>query len=469
MIKQGFNREQIQIFSSLDDMISDDNQVKFIDYIVDIIISENIDTYTYTKGDSTEGRPAYSFSTMLKIYIYGYLHKITTSRPLEHQCKVNYELMWLIQGLKPDHKTISDFRKDQTQIIKEFLRNLRKKLKQLGLIKNMFSIDGTKIKANAKKDMLVKTELVRELYNLENKLLPYFKEMDKQDKEEEKSELEKYELNKKIDRLENRIHELNSCISEMEKRNQNYYSNTDPDCNLMRSRDGLIPAYNVQLAVDAESGFICGENVVNSANDIHELAPMIEIIRQECDIIAIETISDSGYADLHKIEKLVSDENLKIFCALAKPKTGKDFIYDSAKDIYLCSQNKELRRNGSSTKENGSVIKNYICHECGQCPIKAQCTQSKFGRTKKRFTNQEFRDNYREQMESNIGKEKMKIRRKTIECVNGSIKCTAGKIPIQTRGKEKVTNEIKLHVLMYNIRHLMNMFSLSKIIELCMA
>jgi transposase len=466
MLITGINREQVQLFTSLEDNILQDNPVGLIDYIVDNVIAENSKKFDYPKGHSIEGRPAYSFSTMLKIYIYGFIHRLRSSRRLEHQCKVNIELMWLINSLQPDHKTISDFRKDQGKIIAEFSKQFKLKLKSLGLLGNTYAVDGTKLKANANKDLLERSNLMKELSSLDTKLMEYLLYLDKSDTEEESTEMERQSYQKEISDLKHKIAKLNSYILEMDSRGQNYLSKTDKDCNLMKSRDGYIPSYNVQFAVDTENGFIGGDDLTSSANDLYELVNMVEVTKSECELTDIETLSDCGYANLDAIEELGSNSQVTCYCSLPEPQREPGFVYDKVKDIYLCPQNKEMKRFSKRKTDGGRNIIKYRCKECNGCPIREKCTKSKYGRTILRYMNQEFRDAYRARMNSVDAKKKMKKRGSTVECVFGSVKVTGEKIPLLTRGKNKVRNEIKLYVISYNVRHLSNLFTLKEIIAL---
>jgi hypothetical protein len=239
------------------------------------------------------------------------------------------------------------------------------------------------------------------------------------------------------------------------------------DCNLLKSRDGYIPGYNVQIAVETESGFICGDDITSAANDLHELPNIIELTKSECELTEMETLSDCGYADLDLIEAIESNSEVTCYCSLPEPQRESGFEYDKAKDIYICPQNKEMKRFGKRKTDGGRDIIKYRCKECNGCPIREKCTKSKYGRTVLRFLNQEFRDAYRERMNSDYAREKMKRRGSTVECVFGSIKVTGEKIPILTRGKMKVRNEVKLYVIGYNVRHLSKLFTLNEIIALC--
>jgi transposase len=464
MILSGQDRSQTHLFTTYDDMIGSDNPVRILDYLVNRIIEENQASYEY-KGQSNEGRPAYPFSALVKLYIYGYMNRVRSTRALEKECHRNVDMMWLLQGLKPDFKTIANFRAEYGELIDKFSKAFRGKLKELGYMSKEFAVDGSKFKANANRDVLTRKELVTQLSDLDKALQSYFQVLDEADKGEVAEEAEMQIIKAKIQSLESEVERLNNYISEMDSKGNKYLSLTDNDCDLMRSRDGIIPAYNVQIAVDSSTGFIGAEYVTNASNDINELKNIVETTIEELGEDGLTTISDCGYAKLDDIEKLEQSGKATCYSALPTEQRETGFRYDEERDIYLCPMNKEMKRIGFKKGRGTSQIIKYRCSECDGCSLRSECTNSKLGRQVQRYTNQKFRDEYRRRMEGELAKSKIRKRKSVVECVFGSLKIMGGKIPLLTRGLDKVGTEIKLYTLSYNIKHFLGMITLPELIE----
>lgn len=469
MIKKSKSREQISMFNSLEDMISQTSAVRLIDLIVDTLLESSNEIYYY-KGQSSVGRPAYSMSAMMKLFIYGYCNRIKSSRCLERECYRNIEVMWLLEDLKPDHRTIAYFRVAYFDLIDKFSKDFRKMLRSLNLLGNEFAIDGSKFKANANKDHLFsRTELEKRLLEIDKAMKLYLVELDNSDKaeEQEPEKLDKPTLEIKIKDLETELSYLKSIQSEMDTQDKNFLSLTDPDCNLMKSRDGKIPGYNVQIAVDTKTKFIASDFVTDRCVDTHQLIPAVEETLSELELSSIIAIQDKGYLDLDDIEQLELSGKADCFTSIhTTTDTKKGFKYDKDRDCYICSQGKELHRlQVRKTKKHSQIIK-YFCKDCLGCPTRSECTTSTKGRYIDRATNQDYKDDYKERMKSEDSKSKLRKRKSTVECIFGTIKILGGKIPLLTRGKEKVQSEIKLYCLAYNVMHLINMFSFVQVAEM---
>lgn len=466
MILAGIDRDQTFLFTSFNDFISNDNPVRTIDFFVDLIINENTIEFKY-KGESNEGRPAYPVSVLVKLFIYGYINRIRSSRRLSTECKRNIELIWLLRGLAPEYRTIAYFRANYKDIISKYNTLFKQKVADLKLTSNEFAIDGSKFKANASKDMLSRNATLKELEKLDETMQEYLEALEKTDKEETADEeLNKEQLESKIEELESKIAICKAALSTMDSVGKNFISPTDIECSLMKSRDGCIPAYNVQLAVETKNHFIMGDYVTDSANDINELALMVEELETEISAEDITTLTDKGYPDLDVIEQLEASGRATCYSALPEEKQDKDFKYDKERDVYICPQGKELRRFRMQKSKNNRQFIKYKCNDCAGCPIRSKCTKSKTGRMYSRNINQDFRDSYRAKMLESESKEKIKKRGSVVEHVFGNMKVTGGKIPLLLRGKEKVGTEIKLYVMGYNMKRLITLFTLPELIEL---
>jgi len=466
MFLVGIDRDQTLFFSSLNDFIMDDNPVRTIDYFVDLLIKENTNEFEY-KGESGEGRPAFPFSVLLKLFIYGYIYRIRSSRNLSRECKRNIELIWLLRGLKPEYRTIAYFRINYKDIINKYNTFFKRKLVELKLTSNEFAIDGSKFKANASKDMLSREATLKLLKNLDETMQEYLESLEKIDKEEAPDEeLSKEQLESKIEALESKIARCKATLSTMDSVGKDHISPTDIECSLMKSRDGYFPGYNAQFAAETKNHFVMAEYVTDSGNDIQELPLVVEELEKEISPDEIETLSDKGYPDLDLIEELETSGRATCYSALPEDKKDKDFKYDTERDVYICPQGKELHRFRIQESKNGRKNIRYKCKDCDGCPIRSKCTKSKTGRMYSRSINQDFRDSYRARMSEPESKKKIKKRGSVIEHIFGNVKVTGGKIPLLLRGKEKVRTEIKLYVMGYNMKRLITLFTLPELIEL---
>lgn len=467
MFLHGFDRDQALLFTSIADFISDDNSVRSVDFVIDYIIDEKLFEFEY-KGNINDGRPAYPFSALMKLYIYGYMNRIKSSRALANECKRNLELIWLIRGLTPEFRTIAYFREHYGSIISRFNKLFKKKLIELTLMSTTVAIDGSKFKANANKDMISRKATLAKLNKLNITMEQYLSSLERIDQgesEQSPEELSKEELEQKISSLETKLKELHGYLSEMDSLGKNHLSKTDIDCNLMKSRDGFIPAYNVQIGVDSKNHFIMGEYVSQAASDIKELEPMIDEIFEETEIDEITTLTDAGYPDLDIIQRLESYDNISCYSNLPPSQVDTNFKYDTERDVYICPMGKELIREGIKKSKPGSQVIRYACKECSGCPLKEKCTKSEKGRSINRFSNQAYRDSYRARMSEPASQEKIKKRKAVVEHVFGNLKVTGGKIPLLLRGTRKVTTEIKLYVLGYNMKRLLNLFGYKELVE----
>jgi transposase len=466
---QGQNREQTVLFTSLEDLIGPEHPVRIIDYLIETLQKKNPGAYRY-KGESQTGRPAYPVTTMLKLFIYGCINRINSSRRLEIESRRNIELMWLLRNLSPDFKTISDFRKDNKETIRQCSQDVKTLLKLNGLVNGkLISVDGTKLKANANRSMLEKDTIINRIYDLETDIENYIRQLDSVDNEEteEVSAIHRmqqsYEQN--ISTMQKKIDVLRAALDKLQTDKKNYVSLTDIDCSKQRSIDGVIPGYNVQIACDTKHGFIVGEQVSSESNDINQLKPMIEQVQNELGIKPETVIADTGYCNLEDIQKIESNG---VSCYVPPQKEqirnpDITFTYQQDHDRYICSEGKYLTLAHRNKKYKNSHVDVYIGESCQSCPLADKCTKSKTGRHISRYWNQNFRDGHREKMRTELAKSMSKIRKSTIEPIFGTAKVWLGKIPLLTRGKPNVKTEIRILSICFNIKKLIGLFSFREI------
>lgn len=463
------SRTQTILFTSLEDLVSPDNTVRLIDIIIDAIIMKSPTDYKY-KGESQQGRPAYSVSVMLKLFLYGCINRINSSRRLEVESKRNIELMWLLGNLAPDFKTIADFRKDNKALISKCNKDVKSLLKHNGLISGaVISVDGTKLKGNAGRDMFSKNDLLKRIVSLETDFERYVIQMDRQD-EQESAEAShiltlKEDYEKKIAGLHGEISFLQTAIDKMQNDKKNYISLTDLDCSKQKSRDGVIPGYNVQMGCDTQHGFIVAEDVTIESNDINQLQPMVAEIEHELSMSPGTVIADTGYCNYDDIQEI---EAKGTQCFVPPQKEQKKtpsitFTYDKDNDRYICSEGKYLELEHKNKKYKHSWVNVYVGVACKTCPLAVQCTSSKRGRHISRYWNQDYRDSHRTKMSSAIAWQFSMLRKTTIEPIFGTAKVWLGKIPLLTRGIENVKTEIKIFSISFNLKKLINLFSFHEI------
>jgi transposase len=460
MTKSQKDMNQTFMFQSLDDMVSKESEVRFFNVIISEVIRQNRLDYLDRKGKSKTGRPAYSFETMIQIYIYGYINRITSTRRLEAECKRNLELIWLTGWQKPDYGTIAGFRKKHGEEIAIFSKHFKLMLKKIKLIGNEFSIDGTKIKANVNPNSIITLKKLKtDLEYKRNIISEYLTELEIQDKIDSESSA-------KIDAMKNESVALESIIETLQSEGKTSYSLVDNDSRFMKSRDGLIPAYNAQVAVDDKHGFIVSDTITTDPADSNQLELVVNDIIKELEIDEkILTNADKGYFNFAAIEKLESTGKVDCFVGVAESTSPfrKEFIYDKEKNIVICPEGKTMSYHQLHRYKNGTTARVYQTKECFDCKLKDKCCpKTKHGRSFEIYDNEEFRKAFREKMASKIGKAKMKLRKMMIERVFGTIKTWAGKIPILTRGIKNVGTELKLYCLAYNVKHLITMFTLEE-------
>lgn len=476
--KEPEDRNQLQLFTSLDLFISPDHPIRVIDALIESIFNSNADKFIY-KGQNNCGQKAYSPKTFLKLYIYGYLNSITTSRKLEVETKRNIEVKWLLGNLQPDFKTIADYRKDNKDQINFVTKQIRAFLKSNKLMKgDLVAIDGTKVKANARKDMLNKEKIEKRLIKMNNQIEEYLQKLDKNDAQE--NMYENYfndddtssmnrKLLDKIAKLHNEIEKLKQAQEELKVSDKKYISLTDKDAMLVKSKNSKIPGYNIQAAVDAENMMIMYMYVGDSAVDRKEMQPMAEKIEEEYNETPKIMVGDKGYYNSDMIQEIEKNTNIECITPISKSTRNKgkiEFTYDKEKDIYLCSEGKELKLVRKGIKKRDKILNVYQCFSCNNCSRKEECTTSKKGRMIYCYENQEWRDSFKKKMNNKRSKEIISKRKAIVEHVFGTIKYWMGQIPLKLRGKEKVETEINIYSSAYNIKRLINLNSFTNIIGL---
>ena len=474
--KEPKNRYQLMMSICLDDFIPPNNPVRIIDAFIENIVDNNPEKFRY-KGQNNIGQKAYSPKTFLKLYMYGYSNSITSSRKLEIEAQRNIEVKWLLGDLQPDFKTIADYRKDNREQVKLVAREIRKFLKDQEMIDGeLVAIDGTKVKANANRNILNVKKIKNRLKEIDQQIDKYLEEIKIQDIEEEIIEEENIDepsqINKqaikRIAKLQEEIEELKEAQAKLESSERNHISLTDKDAALMKMRGGSTPGYNIQAAVDSKNMMIMGNYATDTHVDYEETNKMIKKLKQEYSKGPSKLTLDKGYYKLDNLANAALKDDVECFLPVPDSKYDDEeitFEYDEEEDRYICSEGEPLELVSKNVKKRGTLADRYRGTNCNECSRKSACTKSKKGRMKYRYKNQEWRDKFKEKMKTAEAKEIIEKRKGIVEHVFGTIKYWMGKIPIKLRGIKKVETEISLYSTAYNIKRMMNIDSYQSIMK----
>src|SRR5246500_259139 len=468
---EGLDRGQSTLFpASLDDYVTEDNPVRAVDVFVDGL---DLDKLGFVGAQPLDtGRPSYHPGIMLKLYIYGYLNRVPSSRRLERECQRNIELIWLTGHLAPDFKTIADFRKDNGKAIREVCRAFVALCRKLGLLSAAsVAIDGSKFKAvNARDKNFTEAKMKRRLERIEESIARYIAQLETADRlGDAMPEAKVARFKDKIAKLNEEIARLSVINAEMVKSKDEQISLTDPDARSMATsrKDTGIVGYNVQAAVDTKNHLIVAHEVTNVGTDRHQLSNMAEQARTEMGVDTLDAVADRGY---YEGEEIKACEEAGIAVTLPKPMTSnakaegrfgkQDFRYVADEDIYVSPAGEKLAYH-YTTEENGLVLRRYWTNVCQSCAIKPTCTTGK----ERRITRWEH-EHILEAVQRRLDEhpEKMRQRRETVEHPFGTIKARMGATHFLMKTLPRVASEMALHVLAYNLTRVMNIIGIQPLI-----
>ena len=469
---EGVDRGQSTLFPALlDDYVTEDNPVRAVDVFVDGLDLDKLGFVGVQPFDT--GRPGYHPRMMLKLYIYGYLNRVPSSRRLERECQRNIEMIWLTGQLAPDFKTIADFRKDNGNAIREVCREFVALCRKLGLLSAAsLAIDGSKFKAvNARDKNFTDAKMKRRLERIDESIARYLSQLETADRHGDAvPEAKVARLKSKIEKLKEEIVRLSEINAEMMKSEDKQISLTDPDARSMATsgKDTGIVGYNVQIAVDTQHHLIVAHEVTNVGTDRHQLAHMSGQARDEMAVETLDAVADRGYYDSEEIRAC---EKAGITVTLPKPMTSgakaagrfgkQDFIYVAAEDIYRCPAGERLTYRFSN-QEDGKTLRRYWTTACRTCVLKAQCTTGP-QRSIARWEHEAVLEKVQRRLDHNP--DAMGIRRQTAEHPFGTIKCWMGATHFLTKKLPKVATEMALNVLAYNMKRVMTIEGVAGLLE----
>jgi transposase len=466
--RTGLDRSQTLLFPErLEDYIAPENPVRFLDAFVG---SLDLHALGFAKAHcANTGRPPYDPAVLLKLYLYGYLHRVRSSRGLEAECQRNVELIWLLGKLTPDFKTIADFRKDNLKPLKAVARQFTVLCRQLELFGGeLLAIDGSKFRAVNSRDQNFNAARLEELIaRADARLAEYLEQLDTTDATEPNSAtLSRNELTAKIAALQEKQDWHKELLEQLDGE-QKQISATDPDTRKMPTAHGMVVGYNAQLAVDAKHKLIAAEDVTNEVTDLRQLADVALEAKANLEIEQAEVLADTGYYNASEVSRCM-ERGLTPFIPKADTSAntarglyGKSqFEYDVAKDVYHCPAGSELRYR-FSTYELGRELRYYRANGCQQCPLKSRCTRNKQNRTITREANEHLMEAMAQRMRAQP--EKFKLRKQLAEHPFGTIKRWFGYTHFLLKGLEKVRTEWSLTTLVYNLKRVLKLVSFEKL------
>jgi transposase len=469
---EGTDREQSTLFPEcLEDWICEDNPVRAIDVFIDELDLAQLG-FGGVEPEVT-GRPSYHPSVLLKLYVYGYLNRVQSSRRLEREAGRNVEVMWLTGRLTPDHKTIADFRKDNGPAIRKVCARFVALCRELGLLTNAsVAIDGSKFKAvNTRDKNFTRAKMERRLAQIEESVARYLSQLDTADLQEPSEPLavRTAHLKEKLAKLASDAQRLKAIEKEMLASPNQQISLTDPDSRSMATsgRGSGVVGYNVQVAVDTQHHLIVAHEVTNSGSDRSQLA---NIASQAKDVLGAEhldAVADRGYFNSPEI---LACEQANITVTLPKPMTSgakadgrfgkQDFVYLPTQDVYRCPAGEKLTYRFTN-EENGRTLRHYWTTACPTCPLKSQCTPALFRRVN-RWEHEHVLEAVQQRLDENP--QAMRQRRVTAEHPFATLKMRMGATHFLMKRLPKVATEMALHVLAYNLTRVMNIIGVQPLL-----
>ena len=469
---EGTDRGQSTLFPEcLEDWICEDNPVRAIDVFVDELELAELG-FGGVEPEVT-GRPSYHPSALLKLYIYGYLNRVQSSRRLEREGGRNVEVMWLTGRLAPDHKTIADFRKDNGPAIRKVCAQFVAICRAIGLLTTAsVAIDGSKFKAVNNRDKnFTRAKMERRLAQIEESVARYLSQLDTADLQEpsEALAIKTAHLKEKLAKLASELERLKAIEKEMLASPDQQISLTDPDARSMATsgRGSGVVGYNVQVAVDTKHHLIVTHEVTNTGTDRSQLAKAALRTKDVLGAEHLDVVADRGYFNSPEI---LACEQANITVTLPKPMTSgakadgrfgkQDFAYLPSEDVYRCPAGEKLTYRYTN-EEHGRTLRHYWTGACRRCPLKAQCAKEPERRIK-RWEHEHVLEAVQQRLDANP--QAMRVRRETVEHPFGTLKMRMGATHFLMKRLRNVATEMALHVLAYNLTRVMNIIGVQPLL-----
>jgi len=461
-------RQRLLLPDCVDDYVGEDSPVRVVDVFIDELDLEALGF----EGAAATGRPGYHPATLLKLYLYGYLNQVQSSRRLEREAGRNVECMWLTGKLAPDFKTIADFRRDNGEALRAVCRQFVVLCRQLGLIAGgTVAVDGSRFKAvNTRDRNYTPAAVRRRIEQVDASIQRYLAMLDTADRQEgEEVELRTARISDRIDALRHQMRELQTTEQVLETTPDRPISLTDPDARAMATNGkgtGMV-GYNVQAAVDTTHHLVVAHEVTNVGHDRSQLANMARQAMAATGTEALTVLADRGY---FSGEEVLACEKAGAIPICPRPLTSgakaegrwgkQDFGYEARTDTYRCPAGQQLTRRFSSVEKNMMLHTDWS-DACAGCTVKGQCTTGK----ERRIRRWEH-EHIVEAMQARLDRmpEAMRVRRRTVEHVFGTFKDWMGRSHFKTRTLDRVGTEMSLHVLAYNLKRVIALLGTQRLI-----
>jgi len=456
------NREQHELFpTSIDEYVAVDDPVRVYDAFVETL---NFKELGIAINDSQVGNASYDPKAMVKLMVYGYSYGWRSSRKLERAVYHNVSFIWLMGGLKPDHKTIAEFRRKNKKALKYILKQCVRMCITLGVIEgNVFFVDGTKIRANANiKQSWDKTKCKKELLKLDKRIEQILEESEHIDREEE-TQGSYVHMNKDLAESSSLKEKVLTILKELEETNRPSLNTVDSECGRMNLYHRTDAAYNVQSTVDEKHGLIVNLDAVNENNDRNQFSQQLEQAQEVTQKSCTIAVADEGYTNTDEHEDVEKQGIIPITPPRKERKEREGFAYDEAHDEYVCPAGKRLTKRGLSTDGKLYLYKIVGSTTCKTCTIK--CTKAKTGKKIARLVKEKQRQHYEDIYHNEESQQLYRLRKEKVEHPFGHIKRNLGVQSFLMRGIAGAQAEMSVLGSCFNIRRLITLFGVSTLLE----
>jgi transposase len=468
------DRQQKALFpQSIDEYIPDDAPVRAYDAFVDALDLEQLGLAIEPRK---VGCPQYAPKVMLKLLVYGYSYGVRSSRKLERETHYNLSFIWLTGGLKPDHKTIAEFRRKNKASLRKVLKQCARLCIDLGLIEgNTLFVDGSKIRANAGiNSSWTKQKCLKRLAKIDGRIAEILCECESVD-HAERNKASMVQMNKELSDNETLKAKVVEILNKLNTEGRKSINSTDQDCAKIHGRQGSHAGYNIQSVVDEKHGLIVSSDVVNENNDLHQFAEQIEQANETLEKNCKIACSDSGYADINELEK-IDAQDIKVIVPSSRQISRKElgpfdrscFQYDPEDDSYICPQGHVLRYSSTNLQKRHKVyrIGGSACKKCCHLDV---CTDNPRGRTIARLLKEELVQKLETQYDQPGSKDVYKLRKQKVELPFGHIKHNLGVSGFLLRGLDGVKAETSVLCTCFNIARMITIIGVSDLIAKLMS
>jgi len=466
------DRYQSSLFPpSLDELVPEDSPVRVYNAFIDALDLEELGIDV---DENQVGNPSYDPRAMLKLLVYGYSYGIRSSRKLEREVHYNVSFIWLMGGLKPDHKTIAEFRRRNKKSLQNVLKTSARMCVKLDLIAgNALFIDGSKFRANASiKSSRSAKQSKRDLAKVEKRIEEILQECNTVDKLES-GQPSYVKINEELVDKQTLKKKIEEVMSEMKKSGKKSHNWVDPDCTRVNSRLGTNAGYNAQIVVDEKNGLIVSNDVAGENNDINQLSSQVEqaneTLGKQCETVC----ADSGYDNPEEMEK-VARQGVNVVIPPQRPKANREigefdkdnFTYDEKRDCYICPKGEELVYYKYQRNRKARTYWTRKRSTCLRCEHYGICTKAKVGRTVCRYDSEQLREHFEAEYNKPESQEVYSLRGQRVELPFGHMKRNLGVDHFMLRGREGVKAEMSILSTCFNLRRMMTILGIDQMIEL---